>query len=106
MLNLQLSSRELAVYHSPDSQRVAVFQFVGKRGVREILKADGTREAKDCLRADGGGAAVGARGVGPAVDHGVTDFNAGGKAVENDAADLVSQYLDQVGKFMQVFLGA
>ena len=74
--------------------------------MRKILKADGSREAKNGLRANGGGAAVGARGVGPAVDHGVTDFNAGGIAVENDAADLVSQNLEQVGKFDQVFLGA
>ncbi len=57
--------------------------------MREILIADGTCKAKNGLRADRGGATVGARGVGPAVDHGVTDFNAGGIAVENDAADFV-----------------
>src|SRR5580704_7508244 len=106
MLNLQLSAGELAVHHSPDSQRVGVFQFGRQGGVRKILMADGTGKAKYCLRAHGSCAAVSARGIGSAVNHGVRDFNSGWVSIENDAADLVLQQIDQIGKFPQVFLGA
>ncbi len=90
MLNLQLTMSEVAVHHSPYFQRVGVFQFSWKSGIRKILITDRTGKAKYRLRADGSAAAVRARGVGSAVNHGVTNFNASRVTVENDAADLVS----------------
>src|SRR5580700_2118737 len=106
MSNLQLSAREVSVDHSPDFQRVGIFQLGRKRRIRKILIADGTGEAKYRQRAHGGGTAVGARGIGSAMNHGVTDFNAGRIAVENDAADLVSKDLEQLREFPEVALGA
>lgn len=106
MSNLQLSASEVTVDHSPDFQRVAVSQFGGEGGVGKILITDRTGKAKDGLRADGSSAAVGARGIGSAVNHGVTNLNACGIAVENDAADFVSEDLEQFGEFPKVSLGA
>src|SRR5579864_2233457 len=106
MSNLQLSAREAAVHHSPDRKRISVLQFGGKGGIREILIADGTGKAKYRLRADGGGTAVGAGRIGSTVNHGVTNFNARGVAVEKDAADFVFQHFEQVGELPKVFLSA
>src|SRR5580704_16403824 len=106
MSNLQLSASEVAVDHSPDFQGVGVSQFPREGGIGKILVTDRTGKANDGLRTDRSGAAVGARGIGSAVNHGVTNLKTRGIAVENDAADLVFQDLEQFGEILEVSLGA
>ncbi len=74
--------------------------------MRESLKADGAGEAVDGERANRGEARVGGGGVRPSVDHGVGDFDAGGKAVEDDAAGLLLEYLDQLAVGGEIFVVA
>src|SRR4029077_2105982 len=105
MLNLQLSARELTVHHSPNVQRVGILQLSREGGIREILITNRTGKAKYCLRADRGGAAIGARGIRSAVNHGVANFNSSRIAVENNATDLACEELEQLGKFPEVCLG-
>src|SRR5205809_4915383 len=92
----------LPVHQAPDPTRVVVAKLRGKRGLREVLVADRADEPLDGRGADRGGAGVGGGGVGPAVVDGVAGFDAGGEAVENEAADLRLQDRNQVAVFLKV----
>ena len=69
----------------------------GKECVRKALPSDGTAEAEDGHGADGGAATVRGGREGAAVDHAATHFDAGGEAVEDEAACTLLQCVDEAG---------
>ena len=79
---------ELAVDAAPQVVGVAVGDRAGEQRLRHVLVGDGPQEAFDGAGADGGAAGVGGGGRRAAVDHRVADLDAGGPAVEEDAAGL------------------
>src|SRR4051812_23912049 len=97
--------RHLAFDTAPDLAGVAILQFFGQRGLGEVLEAEGPRPPVDGGGADAGGSAVRGGGVGAAVDHGVGDFDAGGPAVHQEAADLGLEDVDEVGVVGEVGVG-
>ena len=106
MLNLQLSSRELAVYHSPDS---AGCRLSIRREARIAEIPESRRDARSeklLVSRRMEGAAVGARRIRPAVLHRRADFDPGGKLVEDQPARFLSENRDEVLVLQQVFLGA
>ena len=76
----------------------------GSSAVGQVLVADRPQEAPDRQRADRGGAAVGGGGVGPAMHHGVAHLDAGGIAVDQDAADLALEHRQQQPRRLEVAL--
>jgi len=78
-----------------DAEGVRGLEFGREHGIGEGLVADGADEAEDGCGADGGEAGVGGGGIGPAVDHGVGDFDAGGEVVEEDAARDAGELVEQ-----------
>lgn len=95
-----------AIDHAPDSQWIAVFQLVGEREVGEVLETDGADKAIDGERANRGGAAIAGGGVGAAVHHGVTDFDAGGEAVDDEPSGFALESGNEIGGIREVGLGA
>ena len=93
-----------AIAKTANSQRVRVLELGRKQRLREVLEADGAREAVDGLRADGGEARVAGGRVWAAVDHGVGDLNAGGESIDDDAACFLLENLDELAVEGEVVL--
>ena len=104
--SIERIARECAVDQAQDAKRILILQFAGQSGLGKILVADRPREAIDSLGADRSGAAVAGGRIRPAVHHGVTDFNPGGKAVDDEPARLALQNGDEVGEGGKVGVGA
>ena len=83
--------------HALDPQRIRVLEFGGKEGIWETLPSDGAAEAEDGHGSDGGAAAVRGGRKGAAVDHAATHFDAGGEAVEDEAACTLLEGVDESG---------
>src|SRR3954463_3243120 len=105
-MGLQLFTTELAVHHSRNSQWIAILQFVRQGGVWKILIANGACEPINRLRAHRCCTGVCARGIRAAVNHRVTDFNAGRIAVENETAHLASKNVNQLLEFAKILYGS
>ena len=96
-------SGHFAVHQSPDSQRIRILQFIGERLVWKSLIADWPAKAVDGLSTHGSRSPIRRCREWAAVDHRVTDFDAGGKSIEDQASDFVFKNSDQVGPLAQVF---
>lgn len=89
------SIASLAVAESANPKRISVLQFRWEHRLWEVLEADGAGEAIDRKAADGGETGVGCGGIRAPVNHGVCDFDAGGKSVEDDASCFLLEDMDE-----------
>lgn len=69
-----------------DVEGIVVLQLGRKQTLRGVLPADGAAPTLDGARTDGGGVGVVGGGEWAAMDHAGRDADAGGRAVEDDAA--------------------
>src|SRR5579871_288758 len=77
---------EFSIHHPPYPQRVAVLQGGREEGIGNVLVGDRSGEATYGAGSHRGGGGRGGGRVWPAVDHGVADLDAGGIAIEDQAA--------------------
>src|SRR4029077_792841 len=95
-------SAHLSIYHSPDTQRIAVAQFVGQRGLRKSLVTNRPAKTENCLAAYRSRASIGCRGIGAAVNHRGGNFDAGWETVKHQPADLVFQNRNQIAELVKI----
>src|SRR5437867_11907561 len=88
-------SGHFAVHQSPDSQRIRILQFIGERLVWKSLIADWPSKPVDGLSTYGSRSPIRRCREWAAVDHSVTDLDAGGKSIEDQPSDLVFKNGDQ-----------
>ena len=77
------------------SSGFAVLQLRRQLRLRKSLEADRACEAINGQAADRGKPRIGGRRVGSAMHHGVADFDAGGKCVEDQPSGLLFEDLNQ-----------
>src|SRR5690349_19529145 len=91
-----LAACPLSIFQAADAEGVAVLESGGQGIAWDVLVADGAHEALDGAGADRSGAAIAGGGEGATMHDGMSDFDTGGEAVDDEATGLFFQKRQQV----------
>src|SRR5215469_7737439 len=93
-----------SIHYSPNTKWVTIFEFIGQRGCGKVLVANWPTEAINSLGPNGRRTPIRGCRKRSAVYHGMADFHACWKSIEDQPSNLFFQNCDQLAKLVQIFL--